>query len=129
MQTFSHKGKFTFTPPKLEQIIEIFLAEGATVLDAEIFYYHYEATGWKIGTSQCRSWRALAVSWVKREANQVIKNQDPAPTAPTDFFRQYNPQEEEELLQVRQGYARLKALAEEERRLKDEEAQGGGGLE
>ena len=69
-----------FTPPTLEEIKDFIVANGYTMVDAEVFYNHYTAIGWKVGKASMKDWRAAVRGWHSREkknAPQVVEATQP----------------------------------------------------
>ena len=56
-----------FTPPTLEEVREFISTNGYTLVDAETFYNHYTAIGWKVGKNAMKDWRAAVRGWQSRE--------------------------------------------------------------
>ena len=53
--------------PSLDEVKSLFKARGFTMHhEAEKFFHHYEANGWRIGQNEMRDWRAAAESWIAR---------------------------------------------------------------
>lgn len=70
-----------FTPPTLEEVREFISTNGYTLVDAETFYNHYTAIGWKVGKNAMKDWHAAVRGWQSRErknAPAVVEE----PTAP-----------------------------------------------
>lgn len=57
-------------PPTLAQIKK-YCSENGINIDAEKFYYRYSATGWMVGKSKIKDWRAMLRLW---ETNEYGKN-------------------------------------------------------
>ena len=51
--------------PTIEQIQEVIDTRGY-LLDAEQFFCHYEAIGWKIGKSPMKDWKCALTTWFIR---------------------------------------------------------------
>lgn len=61
------KPKKEARPKSLEDVIEAFEAVGSTSDEAETFWNHFEANGWKQGgRAAMKDWRAAARNWIKR---------------------------------------------------------------
>lgn len=55
-------SKEKFIKPTVEEI-KTYCAERNNQLDAEYFYDHYEANGWKIGKAPMKDWKATIRNW------------------------------------------------------------------
>ena len=62
-----------FTPPSLEDVREFIANNGYTLVNAEAFYNHYEAIGWKVGKNTMKDWHAAVRGWQSREKAQAPK--------------------------------------------------------
>ena len=62
-----------FTPPTLEEVREFIANNGYTLVNAEAFYNHYEAIGWKVGKNAMKDWHAAVRGWQSREKAQAPK--------------------------------------------------------
>ncbi len=62
-----------FTPPTLEEVREFIVNNGYTLVNAEAFYNHYEAIGWKVGKNAMKDWHAAVRGWQSREKAQAPK--------------------------------------------------------
>jgi hypothetical protein len=51
--------------PTIEQIQEC-IDERGYLLDAEQFFYHYEAVGWMIGRNKMKDWKCALTTWFIR---------------------------------------------------------------
>jgi len=67
-------GKKESSIPSLQEVKDYCKAEGKSI-DAEQFYYYYEALGWQSGRSQIKNWRAAVSAW-ERNGNSGSKNKD-----------------------------------------------------
>lgn len=56
-----------FTPPTLDEVREFIADNGYTLVNAEAFYNHYEAIGWKVGKNAMKDWHAAVRGWQSRE--------------------------------------------------------------
>lgn len=56
-----------FVPPTPEQLSDYCIEAGISI-DRDRFLDHYEAKGWRIGSSPMRDWRAAARNWARRDA-------------------------------------------------------------
>lgn len=54
-----------FKKPTIEEITA-YCQQRANGIDAESFWNHYEAKGWKIGKSPMKNWKAAVITWEKR---------------------------------------------------------------
>lgn len=59
-----------FEPPDLEEVKLYFADKSGTEAQAERFFYHYEANGWKVGKNSMKNWKAAASGWLSRDKNQ-----------------------------------------------------------
>lgn len=57
----------TFVPPSLEEVADFFSTIKGTRADAERFFYHFEANGWKTTKGSMKSWTAAARKWMLNE--------------------------------------------------------------
>lgn len=62
-----------FTPPTLDEVREFIADNGYTLVNAEAFYNHYEAIGWKVGKNAMKDWHAAVRGWQSREKAQAPK--------------------------------------------------------
>ncbi len=51
----------------LEKVILFFSEKKESSLEAEKFFYYYEARDWKIGRNFIKNWKALAEKWIKND--------------------------------------------------------------
>ena len=91
-------AKMRFTPPTFAELKE-FIDSGFYQVDANSFYSHYEAIGWKVGKNSMKDWKAAVRSWHSREMKERKDN-----TKRTDG----KPSNEELMMAVAQGIARAK---------------------
>ena len=57
-----------FVAPPLEEVTNYFSTIEGTKNDAECFYDHFTANGWKVsGKSQMKDWQAAARIWMRRK--------------------------------------------------------------
>lgn len=52
-----------FTPPTIEEAVEVCIELGMPNIEARKFINHHETKGWMIGNSPMRSWRAAMRTW------------------------------------------------------------------
>lgn len=78
------KSVARFTPPTLDEVKGYISEKGYTV-NADAFYNHYEAIGWKIGKNSMKDWRASVRSWQSRE-NRASPQQLPATTKRQEYY-------------------------------------------
>ena len=52
-----------FTRPSLQEILDYFTELGSTADEANKFYDHYTANGWKVGKNAMKDWKATARNW------------------------------------------------------------------
>ena len=58
-----------FVAPPLEEVTNYFSTIEGTKNDAECFYDHFTANGWKVsGKSQMKDWQAAARIWMRRKS-------------------------------------------------------------
>ena len=67
-----------FKPPDgpAEVAMELMTLQGGELVDPELFYWHYEAVGWKRGRQKLQNWRALLMTWVIREREKKDREPD-----------------------------------------------------
>jgi hypothetical protein len=65
------KKDLIFNKPTIEEITE-FCSSRQNSVDPEVFYHHYESTGWMKGGEPIKSWQSTMISWEKRNFNQSI---------------------------------------------------------
>ena len=65
-----------FTRPSLQEILGYFLHLGSTADEANKFYDHYTANGWKVGKNAMKDWKATARNW-NRNKGKFGKEADP----------------------------------------------------
>ena len=78
-----------FVVPSLEMVKDYFLTINGTNTDAESFFDHFTANGWKVsGKSSMRNWEAAARNWMRRksEFNTTTQNQTNHETRKTNFL-------------------------------------------
>jgi hypothetical protein len=56
--------RHTAIPVSVDEVKKIFTGAGATALEAEKFYYHYQANGWRVGRVPMQNWHAAAHKWI-----------------------------------------------------------------
>lgn len=56
-----------FVAPQLEEVANFFSTIKGTRTDAEKFFYHHEATGWRASKGPMKSWTAAARKWMLNE--------------------------------------------------------------
>lgn len=66
-------AQMRFTPPTLDEVREFIADNGYTLVNAEAFYNHYEAIGWKVGKNAMKDWHAAVRGWQSREKVQAPK--------------------------------------------------------
>jgi hypothetical protein len=71
-----------FAPPSLDEL-QRYMTEKGYTFDAEAFVAYYEARGWKLNGKTPASWKAMCVTWQKRET--PTKAAYPSPAAIHDF--------------------------------------------
>lgn len=70
-------------PPKIEWVRAYFVSVGSTEREADKFYDHYEARGWKLKGVLMKDWQAAARNWV-RNAENFSNSNLPAPRPTTN---------------------------------------------
>jgi hypothetical protein len=58
-----------FTPPSLQEILGYFQELGSTEDEANKFFDHYTANGWKVGRNAMKDWKATARNWNRNSNN------------------------------------------------------------
>lgn len=77
-----------FVAPSLETLQSYFLTIGGTAQDAEAFFDHFEANGWKVsGKTPMKNWQAAARNWVRRKSEF---SNTTAKTTTHETTRKYN---------------------------------------
>jgi DNA-binding transcriptional regulator YhcF (GntR family) len=67
-----------FTRPSCQEILDYFIELGSTQEEANKFFDHYTANGWKVGKNAMKDWKATARNWNRnkgkfgKEADQQI---------------------------------------------------------
>ncbi len=62
-----------FTPPTLEEV-RLYCDESAIAIDAELFFDHYSAQGWKLSNGRSMvDWKAAARKWARRDESPKQK--------------------------------------------------------
>ena len=57
----------TFVIPEIGTVKDFFLTIHGTETDAECFYDHFTANGWRTGKNPMRDWKAAARNWIRRK--------------------------------------------------------------
>lgn len=66
-------NKTSIAKPTLDEVKEYLTSRGSSV-DAEKFFYHYEANGWVQGKGKpIKNWKACVITWEKRGADAFSK--------------------------------------------------------
>ena len=77
-----------FVAPSLETLQSYFSTIGGTAHDAEAFFDHFEANGWKVsGKTPMKNWQAAARNWVRRKSEF---SNTTAKTTTHETTRKYN---------------------------------------
>jgi hypothetical protein len=58
-----------FTRPTLQEILGYFIELGSTAEEANKFFDHYTANGWKVGKNAMKDWKATARNWNRNKNN------------------------------------------------------------
>lgn len=53
------------TPSSVEEVAGLFQQRGYPIAEAERFWNHYQANGWKVGRNAMKDWKAAAANWNK----------------------------------------------------------------
>lgn len=64
VKTKNTESKSSFDPPKLAEVLEFFKENNSVKREAELFFLHYEAVGWKSGKNDILNWKPLAKKWM-----------------------------------------------------------------
>lgn len=76
IQTNENESKGTH-PQKEQEVIDFFQKNKWPVVEAQKFFNHYQANGWKIGgKTDIRDWHACAKKWMLNYREQLSQNQD-----------------------------------------------------
>ena len=78
------KSVARFTPPTLDEV-KGYISENGYTVNADAFYNHYEAIGWKVGKNSMKDWRASVRSWQGRE-NNATPQQLPVTTKKQEYY-------------------------------------------
>jgi len=97
--------KKAFRKPTVEQV-SAYIKEQGYAVDAQLWYDHYEANGWKVGKVAMKDWRAAVRTWAKNEFGGVGNGKGGKGPMPAD---EYNAERERRL-------AKTRALLEESRK-------------
>lgn len=62
----SSRKRVSSSRPSLDEAISYFESMGHCSRDAEMFYDHFEANGWKMRSGSIRDWKAAARNWMRR---------------------------------------------------------------
>lgn len=73
-----------FTKPTLEDV-RAYCQERNNNVDAEKWYNHYEAVGWKVGKNPMKDWKAAVRTWEKNKFNNPAPAQETPPEANPGF--------------------------------------------
>jgi len=68
------KERVRFAPPSLDEVIELFISKGSNKIEAEKFFYHYEANGWMVGRNKMKSWQSAVSGWITRNKSNEIES-------------------------------------------------------
>jgi hypothetical protein len=58
-----------FTRPSCQEILDYFIELGSTQEEANKFFDHYTANGWKVGKNAMKDWKATARNWNRNKNN------------------------------------------------------------
>lgn len=87
----SGKPQKRFTPPALEEV-KAYIQERGSKVDAEHWYAHYEANGWRVGRNPMKNWKQAVITWEKNGIDR--KAPEPKPNAALNYAqRQYDDDE------------------------------------
>ena len=77
-----------FVAPSLEMVKDYFLTINGSDTDAECFYDHFTANGWRTGKNLIKDWKAAARNWMRRksEFNATTQKQTTHETRKTNFL-------------------------------------------
>ena len=62
-------ARVRFMPPTFAELNE-YIVSNFYQVDADSFYSHYEAIGWKVGKNPMKDWKAAVKSWHSREMKE-----------------------------------------------------------
>ncbi len=78
-----------FTRPSCQEILDYFIELGSTEDEANKFFDHYTANGWKVGKNAMKDWKATARNWNRNKANySKVDPQTSVRTAPAGMPKQ-----------------------------------------
>lgn len=81
----SHKSRRKREPrPESLEAVKAYIQEKGYSLNAEKWYYHYEANGWKVGRNPMKDWKASVDYWARNDyaapkPQQQIVQREPEP--------------------------------------------------
>ena len=77
-----------FVAPSLEMVKDYFLTIDGSDTDAECFYDHFTANGWRTGKNPIKDWKAAARNWMRRksEFNTTTQKQTNYEARKTNFL-------------------------------------------
>lgn len=67
-----------FTPPTLEEV-KAYIQERGSNVDAEHWYAHYEANGWRVGRNPMKNWKQAVITWERNGIDQRAPEPKPNP--------------------------------------------------
>lgn len=69
-----YNKKKTFTKPTIEEIQDYINEKSYEYVDAEEFYYFYDAKGWLVGKDKMKDWKSSVAGWNARNKNKSKEN-------------------------------------------------------
>lgn len=71
--------KKKFTPPELDEVKTYFKEKKSTSKQADMFFNHFESTGWVVGgRASMKNWKAAARNWITRSEEYHSQKMSPA---------------------------------------------------
>lgn len=78
-------AKARFAKPTIEEV-RAYCRERGNGVDAEAWYAHYEACGWKVGRNPMKDWKAAVRTWERNGVGKAAKAPAVSSFDTDDFF-------------------------------------------